>query len=503
MLVAIVWIMAISAAGQQIAGARQQATAACEAVASRYSLSRPLSGAAGSTDLMHAVLDVVLAQEQSVEGGFWTTDPAALAEPRGAISRATPGPGSGAAGSALPTGFLAYAFPTYQGSGIKRDIPEAETPLILRTLRTASATHTAVADVIRSGPDAVVAAACPVKDEPALFAWMLTRARPPLGPRGALLVAGLAAVLAVILVVAVALAVALRRWKRNLNRLESALSLENDVGPAGQLPRLHEPELDGIVDALNRYAKRAESLRQRTAELGHELARAERFSVLGKLAAQVAHEIRNPVGAMRLKAENALAGDTGRQQAALHFILEQIGRIESQVASLLALTQPVTIAPQKVNVAEWLASIVDSHRELAHQRRIRLMRVTRLDELAKAPLSQQPEFDAEQLRRALDNLLLNALRHAGEGGMVTVTVQHDWPGGRPHLRITVFDNGWGVPADQRERVFEPFVTGRPDGSGLGLAVVAEVASAHGGRAWIDDTPTGASFVIEIPWQQSS
>lgn len=65
------------------------------------------------------------------------------------------------------------------------------------------------------------------------------------------------------------------------------------------------------------------------------------------------------------------------------------------------------------------------------------------------------------------------------------------------------DTGPGVPAEQRERIFEPFVTGRADGTGLGLAVVREVAAVHGGQAWLDDVPHGASFVIEIPWQPSS
>ncbi|MPW23987.1 sensor histidine kinase [Paraburkholderia sp. CNPSo 3157] len=499
MLVAIVWFMAISAGSQQIAGARQQATAACEAVATRYNLSRPMSGAAGNTDLMHAVLDIVLAQAPGVEGGFWTADPTGDAVP----AWTAPGPASAAAGSAPVNGFLAYAFPTYQGSGIKRDIPEAETPLILRTLRTTAATHAAAADVIRNGPDAVIAAACPVKDEPALFAWMLTRARPPLGRYGEGLVTGMAAVLAVILAVAVALALALRRWRRNLTRLEMALSSDGDVERSAHLTRLGEPELDRIVDALNQYAGRAELLRQQTTVLSDRLARAERFSVLGKLAAQVAHEIRNPAGAMRLKAENALAGDSERQHGALRFILEQIGRIETQVASLLALTQPVTVRSRQVNIAEWLADVVESHRELARRRGIRLTLVSKFDDLADAPVPQQPAFDADQLRRALDNLLLNALRHVGEGGTVTVTVERDWSGECPHLRISVSDSGPGVPADQRERIFEPFVTGRADGSGLGLAVVREVASAHGGNAYLDDRSTGACFVIEIPWQPSS
>jgi nitrogen-specific signal transduction histidine kinase len=67
----------------------------------------------------------------------------------------------------------------------------------------------------------------------------------------------------------------------------------------------------------------------------------------------------------------------------------------------------------------------------------------------------------------------------------------------------VSDNGPGVPPEHREHIFEPFVTGCPDGSGLGLAVVSEVAAAHGGRAWLDETSETTSFVMEVPWQPSS
>ena len=494
MLVATVWFMAMSAESQQIAGARQQAAAACEAAASRYALSRSLSGPPGNTDVMRAALDTVLAEAKGVEGGFWTAAPSRAASDQGA-----PPAGSGPTSN----GFLAYAFPTYEGSGIKRDVPQAETPLIVRTVQVAAARGTAVTDVIRNGPEAVVAAACPVHVEPGVLAWMLTRARPPLGPHGQLLAAGLAVVLAVILVVAIVIALALRRWRRDLARLEGALSSEHASGHNVRLPRVGEPELDGIVDALNRYAARADLLRQQAGDLRDKLAGAERFSALGKLAAQVAHEIRNPAGAMRLKAENALAGDSERRESALRFILDQIGRIETQIASLLALTQPITIRPQAVNLAQWLADAIDSHDELARRRGVRLALVAKLDEPAGSP-PPLPAFDADQLRRALDNLLVNALRHASEGGNVTVTVRRDDTAEPFALRIEVFDDGPGVPADQRDRIFEPFVTGRPDGSGLGLAVVREVAVAHGGRAYLDDPPNGgACFVIEVPWQPCS
>ncbi|MGU7811842.1 sensor histidine kinase [Burkholderia sp. AW49-1] len=473
-LVAVVWTMAGFAEGQQIAGARAAGEAACEAVASRYDTSAASAGAQPDSALMHAILDIVLARAPDMEGGFW------------------------AAGSAPAAGgFLAYSFPTYQGSGIKRDVPDAETPLILRTLRAAAATRAATSNVVEGAQDAVVAAACPVRAGSGLFAWMLTRARPPLGRHGELLAMGLAGVLAVILALAAALAIALRRWRSNLARIEAGLAPD---GRAPHLPYVGEPDLDRIIDAFNARARRAEHLQQQAAELRTRLAQAERFGMLGKLAAQMAHEIRNPMGAMRLKAENALAGDSRRQQDALRVILAQIERIDAQLSGLLALTQPVSPHATRVDVDAWLAQVVDPHRELAQRQAIDLawshgVRV--------AQPSGFPVFDPDQMRRALDNLLLNALRHAGDGGAVTVATARRTFAGRDWLRFTVSDSGPGVPAAQRERIFEPFVTGRADGTGLGLAVVREVAAAHGGQAWLDDAPRGASFVIEIPWQLSS
>lgn len=345
-LVALVWIVAGSAESEQIAGARAQGASACEAVASRYASSVRPSAAQPDTEPMHAILDIVLARAPDVEGGFWTRD------------------GAGADGR-----FLAYAFPTYQGSGIKRDVPEAETPLIVRTLNASAATRTTATNVVEGAQDAVVAVACPVPAGPDLFVWTLTRAHPPLGRHGELLASGLAAVLAVILAIAAALAFALRRWKRNLARIEAALS------PAGrnpQLPRVGEADLDRIIDAFNAHARHVERLQQQAGELAARLAQAERFGMLGKLAAQLAHEIRNPMGAMRLKAENALAADSGRQQDALRIILTQIARIDAQLSGLLALTQPVSPHIARVDLDAWLPAVVDAHRELAQRQSIAL-----------------------------------------------------------------------------------------------------------------------------------
>jgi signal transduction histidine kinase len=179
----------------------------------------------------------------------------------------------------------------------------------------------------------------------------------------------------------------------------------------------------------------------------------------------------------------------------LKTIIEQVGRIESQVTSMLALTQSVTVHPREVDLRAWLDDIVQTHESRAENRGVAL----RVDVTAN---DARPLFDPAQLARALDNLIVNALRHAPSGGYVTVRAGCASTNNGERLRLEVIDNGPGVSPGEHERIFEPFVTGRPDGSGLGLAVVREIASAHGGRAYLADDPNVTRFVIDLPWQPS-
>ena len=420
-------------------------------------------------ELMHAILDIVLPCPD-MEGGFWM-------------------PGAAPAAN----GFLAYSFPTYRqrrqtrrtGSGNAADPPHAR----------AAATRAATANVVEGAQDAVIAAACPVRGGSGLYVWMLTRARPPLGRHGELLATGLAAVLAVILAIAAALAVALRRWKRNLARIESGL------GPtvASIICRTSAADLDRVIDAFNERARRADRLQQQADELRTRLAQAERFGMLGKLAAQVAHEIRNPMGAMRLKAENALAGDGRRQQDALRVILAQIERIDAQLSSLLALTQPVRPQATRVDVDAWLAQVVDAHRELAqrqaidltlslagrangwHGRRIVLLSIptrcggrsttccsTRCTTRATAARSRSPpSAHVRRARLAVPHRVEQRPRRAGRAARADFRAVRDGPLG-----------GHGPWSGRRAR-------------------------SGGGARRARAPRRGAAFVIEIPWQTSS
>jgi two-component system sensor histidine kinase HydH len=501
-LIGVIVLIMQTDRSRQMNLAMQQTGAVCQSVATRYSQSTvtrapssPQPGTPGHAGLMQAVLDVVLAQAPGVEGGFWGAD---------SLTPDAPSPANQSLPAADAPGFLAYAFPTYQGSGIKRDIPQAETPLILRTLRLSAARHASAAGSSGDAAQAVIVSACPVAGASGLYAWMLTRTRAPLGEYGESLVTALAVILACILGVATLLGFALRRWKNKLATLEQALAPHPPDGARMRLPALGEPDLDKIADAFNAYVERSATLQQQAAALSAQLTQAERFGALGRLAAQVAHEIRNPLGALRLKAENALSSDKDRQLDALRFVLKQAERMETQVASLLALTQPVRIAAQAVDLRAWLAASVSVHDEQARARQVTLsIEFASLDAEDAAHSACVLRFDPEQLNRALDNLILNALRHVAPGGAIGVRASRAEGPGQTYLSIAVTDDGPGVPAAERERIFEPFVTGAAGGSGLGLAVVREVAAAHGGRAYLAAAPSGACFVIEIPWHTSS
>jgi signal transduction histidine kinase len=453
-------------ANVQIAQAEDTVVRACRDIGDRYAFY--VSGWRGrNVDIderlkeeLQGVVRVALGRAAGVEGGIWQS-----------------GGGS-----------LAYAFPTYEGTGPKTDLPAAELSAIrqinLDTLRSERPVT-----VRQSGQSQVlVLHACPLEGPLSeVTAWTMTRVFTGQGQAYNQFLVGLAVLAFTVLGSAVWLARILIGWSRKIARLEAALTARQ-LGRADfpALARTGEQELDRLVDALNTTGAHLKDERQRSAA-------AERLAAVGRLAAGLAHEIRNPIAAMRLKAENALsADDEGRLKSALRAILDQVGRLDALLRDLLTMTQRGQPKLVDTDVQVLLERVAETHAELATSKGVQLA-VCGID---GSPLIAS--LDADQIYRGLDNLVLNAIQNTPTGGSITLSANRS----DDRIRLRVSDTGSGVPEDVRERLFEPFVTGRADGTGLGLAIVREIARAHGGDASLIASSEGAVFELELPWQRS-
>ncbi len=331
----------------------------------------------------------------------------------------------------------------------------------------------------------LLVAACPLGGPfGGLTAWAMLRVRETPGFDS--LRAGLALLGGLVLAIAAWVTWLTADWGRQVRQIEAALAA-HDIEDLPALPATGERELDRIVAALNEAGGRLARARAHSAAMAAQVAGSERLAALGRVAAGVAHEIRNPMAAMRLRAENALAGDPARQGPALAASLVQIARVDRLVAELLAMTQRRQPELRTVALHGFLEGQAAGHRERADQAGVTLTVVC--EETAAS-------FDPELIGRALDNLLLNAIRHTPAGGHVQVHATKLPPHG---LRIGVTDSGTGIDPALRPRLFEPFATSRPDGTGLGLAIAREMAVAHGGRLdLVEADGHGASFALDLP-----
>src|SRR5262249_17599265 len=170
------------------------------------------------------------------------------------------------------------------------------------------------------------------------------------------------------------------------------------------------------------------------------------------------------------------------------FVIAEIDRLTSVVTALLAFARPPKLAARAVTVGDLFDRALLLSRDDLDAKRIRVQRTdgTHVPALAA---------DADLLCQVLLGLLANATEAVPAGGEIGLTSRAD--GGTVEIDVT--DTGPGIPADVRERVFEPFFTTRPRGTGLGLAVARQIVEAHGGTIAAGDRPGGgARFTLRLP-----
>jgi len=218
----------------------------------------------------------------------------------------------------------------------------------------------------------------------------------------------------------------------------------------------------------------------------------ERLAALGELAAAVAHEVRNPLGAIfnAMGELNRHLGNQGEVGTLLSILSEEADRINQIIGDLLDFARPPDLAVDQVSLAGAI--------EAAAASSVRLPGIE--FQCSIAPEVDRLRIDQRQIRQALLNIFNNAVQAMGGKGRILVRAERVERGGGPAVAISIQDSGPGVPLPIRERVFEPFFTTKASGTGLGLAVVKRVAEGHGGGVEVGaGEPHGAVFTLYQPF----
>ncbi len=228
-----------------------------------------------------------------------------------------------------------------------------------------------------------------------------------------------------------------------------------------------------------------------TRRLQEQLSQFRRLSAMGEMAASLAHQIRTPVASALLYTSGLGRGKLGtgdrrRYAGKLRGVLQHL---ESLVRDMLAFARTGGFTLEDITAAEFHAAL---ERCLELDAAAGKLNFSTTNEAGEAMI----RGNRDALASAFQNLINNAVQAAGQGVHMDVNLSLA-EGDR--LRLRIADNGPGVPVDIRERIFEPFVTTRNDGTGLGLAVVRSIIQSHGGSIQVGPgTEHGAVFTIDLP-----
>jgi signal transduction histidine kinase len=246
------------------------------------------------------------------------------------------------------------------------------------------------------------------------------------------------------------------------------------------------PQIDGIVHEVERVVER---LQQRE----REVLRAEQLAAVGQVAAGVAHELRNPLTSVKMLVQTGLEGPrpAGLPPEDLSIIEHEVRRMEACIQTFLDFARPPSAERRRTDL------VVVVRRALALvEGRARRQHVTWSTDLPHGPVELL--IDGEQIHQVLVNLLLNALDAMPHGGTIHVQVRGP-TADSPQVAISVRDSGPGIASAIRPRLFEPFVSNKETGLGLGLSLSRRLVEAHGGTIHGDNPPQGgAAFTFTLP-----
>ncbi len=381
-----------------------------------------------------------------------------------------------------------YAFPTSEGPGPKRDIPPRERPTILSVARQAAATGKASSFVFRGQQDVVLFQAVPLVHDGKVVGsvWAMHRLHDANSGRDVRALLSVSA-----LALAAAACVGIAFWitrsvqtdvstiQRRLEELERSLS-EPRRGEAGAA------ELETILRGIDKLGI---SLQQKIAEerqLVEQLHHKERLASLGQVAAGVAHELRNPLATIRLRAQMSLRSKDAEQiTRSANLILEEIDRLSSVLDRLLYFAKPIRLQLQRFDPGQMCRDLLGTLQPEAERSSIALV----YEESAPVSMSGDPW----KIRQVLENLVRNAMESFDGMESTPKRIVLSAEKSLDQVALRVQDNGAGLPQDAGVHIFDPFFTTKAQGTGLGLSIAKEIVRAHRGSLELKAVSSGGTL----------
>lgn len=248
----------------------------------------------------------------------------------------------------------------------------------------------------------------------------------------------------------------------------------------------------GINDELQQLEQSVNDMAGRIAQLQQAVQRSERFRVLGQVGGGLAHQLRNSVAGARLALQVSSRINSQAAAEGVQVALRQLQLIEEKLRRFLDLGRPDTSHRTHCRLPDLIDEAIELLGPQARHQGITLR-------WQRPAAGLGVNGDANQLGHLLVNVVGNAIEAAGPGGWVEVSAGSE--GGRAWVEVA--DGGSGPPVEVAGVLFEPFVTSKPDGVGLGLAIARQVVEAHGGNITWRREPDRTIFRIELPLEHFS
>ena len=272
-------------------------------------------------------------------------------------------------------------------------------------------------------------------------------------------------------------------------------TLSDGVEPDHSWPGDGRDELAAIREYLSALMSDVAGVRFTLRRNQAQLQQAQKLASVGRLAANVAHEIRSPLTAMKmwLFSLHKSVGPDPDTDRKFDLIADELARLESVVENFLDFSKPTDTRPQPHQVAVLVEKTLELLNPRLAEKGVRVAREG-LDGLPPVAV------DAEQIKQVLINLLTNAAEAMPDGGEVAVSAQcRPERSGKPMVVLRIQDCGQGMSKSTQELIFQPFFTTKRHGTGLGLCIAAQIMASHGGRLMLESTSDrGSCFAMWIP-----